>query len=78
MKTYKAKYDGKQILFDQEVNITPNSKCLVLVIEDEEDILSAQNWSAFSLGNLNRAYSRDEPEYALSMVKEPNPKYEGR
>jgi hypothetical protein len=25
--------------------------------------------------NLNKAYSEDEPDYSLSMIKEPNPEY---
>ena len=28
--------------------------------------------------SLNRAYTEEEPEYTLNMIKEPNPEYEGR
>jgi hypothetical protein len=39
--------------------------------EDEEQ----QFWKQFSKSNLAKAYDHDEPEYDLSMVKEPNPRY---
>ena len=31
-----------------------------------------------SLESLARAYSDDEPEYSLDLIKEANPEYEGR
>ncbi|MEK7226738.1 MAG: hypothetical protein AAB221_13785 [Bacteroidota bacterium] len=33
------------------------------------------SWRQFSKENLSKAYGIDEPEYELSMVKEPNPEY---
>lgn len=33
------------------------------------------NWAQFSKDKLSKAYGADEPEYELSMVKEPNPGY---
>ena len=35
-------------------------------------------WQELSRQNLASAYSDDEPDYSASMVKEPNPFYEGR
>jgi len=35
-------------------------------------------WSKFSAENLSRAYSDNEPDYSLALVKEPNPDYESR
>ncbi len=32
----------------------------------------------FALANLERAYGENEPEYSLDLIKEANPKYEGR
>ena len=56
--------------------MTPNTKLVVSVIrmpdEEREDLMR------FSLSNLERAYGDDEPEYSLDLIKEPNPKYEGR
>ena len=33
------------------------------------------SWHQFSKEKLSKAYGEDEPEYDLSMVKEPNPDY---
>ena len=41
------------------------------VKEDEEQ----QFWRQFGKSKLVRAYSDIEPEYDISMVKEPNPRY---
>ena len=75
MKAIRAKYDGKQILFNSQVNIKPNSKVIVLVLDGEED---TSDWSSLSAMSLSKAYGVDEPEYTISLVKEPNPNYERR
>lgn len=43
-----------------------------LLDEEERDA-----WSTLAQAGLNAAYSDDEPEYTLSMIKEPNPTYAG-
>jgi len=35
-------------------------------------------WAGLSLKGLAGAYGEDEPEYSLSLLREPNPDYEGR
>ncbi|MCX8490754.1 MAG: hypothetical protein ORN54_06770 [Cyclobacteriaceae bacterium] len=35
-------------------------------------------WQATSHQNFSKAYSKDEPEYSVTLVKEPNPFSEGR
>ena len=45
-----------------------------LVIDAKEDE-EQQFWKQLSKSNLTKAYNYDEPEYDLSMVKEPNPRY---
>ena len=35
-------------------------------------------WQELSAQYLARAYSDNEPDYSASLVKEPNPFYEGR
>ena len=42
------------------------------------DINEDEEFYNLSVTNLARAYSTDEPEYTLNMVKEPNPDYETR
>jgi len=74
--TLQAHFDGKQILLDEPYELAPNTKLVVSVIQmpDEE----RQEWARFSLSNLERAYGDNEPEYSLDLIKETNPKYEGR
>ena len=44
--------------------------------EHDEEIKEREEWYKFAAANLARAYSDDEPEYTLDMIKEPNPEYE--
>lgn len=68
--TLQAHFDGKQILLDEPYELAPNTKLVVVIqLEDEE----RKEWTRFSLANLERAYSDDEPEYSLDLIKEVNP-----
>ena len=74
--TLQAHFDGTQILLDEPYDLAPNTKLVVSVIymKDEE----REDWTRFSLTNLERAFGDDEPEYSLDSIKEANPNYEGR
>lgn len=72
----QAHFDGEQILLDEPYELEPNAKLVVSVIETHNG--EVEDWTRFSLANLERAYGEDEPEYSLDLIKEPNPKYEGR
>ena len=74
--TLQAHFDGKQILLDEPYELTPNSKLVVSVIQMQNQ--ERQDWTRFSLENLERAYGNNEPDYSLDLIKEANPKYEGR
>ena len=74
--TLHAHFDGTQILLDEPYKLAPNSKLVVNVIEMEDE--ERQDWTRLALANLERAYGADEPEYSLDLIKEVNPKYEGR
>ena len=41
-------------------------------VDDKNESL---DWHRFSITNLSRAYSNDEPDYTPDMIKEPNPEY---
>lgn len=75
MKALQAHYDGKRILLDGDWKLKPNTKLLVLVADDEDNDFMRQ-WHQLSSKNLARAYDVNEPDYPLSMVKEPNAGYE--
>jgi len=76
-KTLRAHFDGSQILLDEPYELEPNVELIITVLpkssqEERED------WTRLSLQSLARAYSDDEPEYSLDLIKEANPAYEGR
>jgi hypothetical protein len=50
------------------------TKLLITIASDEE----AKVWSDLALQELSRAYGNNEPEYALSQLKEISPLYERR
>ena len=74
--TLQAHFDGNQILLDEPYELAPNTKLVVSVIQMKND--QREDWTRFSLENLERAYGDDEPEYSLDLIKEANPKYERR
>lgn len=78
-----AHFDGEKIQLDEPYNLEPNATLLVTILprptqagnaEEEE----RQDWLRLSLHGLAAAYSDDEPEYAIDMVKELNPDYQRR
>ena len=72
--TLHAHYDGSQIQLDEPYELQPDTRLLITVIP--RDAADNSAWEDFSRQGLAAAYSPTEPEYALSMVKEPNPSYE--
>jgi len=74
--TLRGHFDGSQILLDEPYELEPDTKLIITVVETQND--EREDWARISLANLDRAYGADEPEYSLDLIKEPNPKYEGR
>ena len=76
-RTLRAHFDGNQIMLDEPFELEPNTELLVTILPkalDEE----REGWGHLSVESLARAYSDDEPEYSLDLIKEANPEYEGR
>jgi hypothetical protein len=42
---------------------------------ESKSVNEDENWNQFSKEKLSKAYGNNEPDYELSMVKEPNPSY---
>jgi hypothetical protein len=42
---------------------------------ESKEVNEDENWKEFSKHQIAKAYSNNEPEYELSMVKEPNSSY---
>lgn len=71
--TLNAHYDGTCILLDEPFELQPHTKLLVTVLCSEP---ADEAWYDLSMHGLNAAYGDDEPEYPLTLIKEPNPDYE--
>ena len=67
-----AHFDGKGELKIDNLPTIKNQNVKVLILIEEH---LQNDWYQFSANGLNAAYSNDEPEYTLSLVKEPNPDY---
>lgn len=76
MKTVSvtARFDGKYIQLDEPLDLEPNTKLMVTVLSGQDS--EREEWSAFSLQGLARAYSGDEESYNLSDIKVYNPAYD--
>lgn len=72
--TLHGHYDGSQIQIDDPFEMQPNTKVLITIVPTEDAERMA--WHHFSTQGLASAYSNDEPEYALNLIKEQNPSYE--
>jgi hypothetical protein len=78
--TLSATFDGEHIRLEENFPLAKNARLLVTVLPEGEDDEKAfrEFWRQLGAQSLSRAYGADEPEYTMSMVREPNPKYEGR
>lgn len=76
-KTLRAHFDGSQILLDEPFELEPNVELIITVLP-KSSAEEREDWTRLSLESLARAYSDDEPEYSLDLIKEANPAYEGR
>lgn len=76
-KTLRAHFDGRHILLDEPFELAPNVELIVTVLPKSSDE-AREDWTRLSLESLAHAYSDDEPEYSLDLIKEANPAYEGR
>ncbi len=79
MKTVnlRAHFDGQNILLDEPFNLEPDTKLIVTVLPKHTDE-EREEWVLLSKKGLEKAYSIDEPEYSVDLIKEANPDYEGR
>jgi predicted DNA-binding antitoxin AbrB/MazE fold protein len=57
---------------------TNKKKKRIKPVEFIDEITEGNDWHQLSQDKLAAAYSENEPEYSITMVKEPNTDYEGR
>ena len=72
----KAGQDIEIIVLPLKSRNPKSKKTILKHLNDPSD--DHELWNQISQTNLNSAYSENEPEYYLQMVKEPNADYEGR
>jgi hypothetical protein len=73
-----AQFDGQHIVLDEPYELKPNTRLLVTIIPEETIAEEREAWFHLAAQGLARAYGDDEPEYARSMIKEPNPNYDSK
>jgi hypothetical protein len=76
--TLRAHFDGEQICLDEPFELAPNTKLIITVLLDEPPDDERQAWLRLAETGLASAYGKDEVDYSLDLIKEPNPDYEGR
>ena len=76
--TLYAHFDGKQIVLDEPYELERDSRLIVTVLSENKISDEHEAWQHFSRQALENAYSEDEPEYTLDMIRRPNPGYERR
>jgi hypothetical protein len=76
--TLQAHFDGKQIILDEPYELEPEARLIVTVLSENRVRDEREAWLYFSRQCLKNAYSEDEPEYTLDMIRRPNPDYERR
>lgn len=74
MKTVSltARFDGQHIQLEEDYPLPKNARLLVTVLPEEG---IREDWSGLATAALARAYGKEEPEYTLEMVREPNATY---
>lgn len=74
--TLNAHFDGRQVQFDEPIELPPNTKLLITVSSMNDT--DAMAWQELSAQGLAAAYGDDEPEYSLESLKEHNAHYKRR
>ena len=65
--TFKAHFDGANLILDEPADLPINASLLVTV---QEVSAEHEGWTQLALANLSRAYGVNEPEYTLADLKE--------
>jgi len=71
----RAHFDGKQILLDEPYPLEPNTRLIVTVLSDQTTNDERKSWYQLSQQGLENAYTDEEVDYSLDMIKEQNPDY---
>ncbi len=67
--------DATHIELSKPIGLARGASVCVLVTEPIDTDPERQAWLGVSMASLEAAYGESEPDYSLSMVREPNPSY---
>ena len=67
--------DATHLELFQPIQIPPHSKITIAVIASDDLADEREFWYQLADQGLAMAYSDDEPDYSLAVIKEPNPEY---
>lgn len=70
LKITQTSHSNKLIINIPNEFVSKRLEIIVFPFDEEHE-----EWKDYNLNSLNKAYSTDEPEYNLAMVKEPNAEY---
>jgi hypothetical protein len=68
-----AHFDGKQTVLDEPFELETKTRLIATVLSDQRVSDERKTWLQLSQGELEQAYSVNEVQYTLDMVKRPNP-----
>ena len=69
-----AHFDGERILLDEPIELEPDAKLIVTVLEKND--AEHEQWLRLSNQGLENGYDTDEDEYSLESIREANPEYD--
>ena len=70
--TLKAHYDGERICLDEQFDLRPEAKLLVVVLSSADESTDFNELYELGRQSLARAYGENEPDYS-DLIKQPFP-----
>ena len=67
--TFSAHVDGQSIRLDEPFDLPSDAKLLISILPSEAPDIERMDWYARSQAGLARAYSDDEPDYPISLIR---------
>ena len=70
--TLTAHFDGEHIQLDEPFELPSDARLLVTIVPETLANLEQAEWYALSKAGLARAYSDDEPDYPVTLLRRGN------
>ena len=68
--------DSTHLELFKPINIPAGKNIEISVLSQELYDQERNEWTKISMQGISNAYGESEPEYPISLVKEPNPEYD--